>query len=220
MTFVLSAVRPEPRPLRATPAQERVRFDALAMLMTGIALGFAAAKVFSSFLADASVAAGLGLGPAGLLVAASGAIAITARLSVGVLADRRMGSQLDVVAWMLASGAVGFALLATGRPTGMVAGTVLVGAGAWGYNGLFYLSVTRLMRGRPAAGTGLMLSGASAGGAIGPVVFGVIVDRASYGPAWLVVAVWVLLAACCMRSAEVRLTDRGDVGLTDVWMRQ
>lgn len=216
MTFVLAGVRPEPPPPRATVAEERVRLDALALLMTGIALGFAAAKVFSSFLADASVAAGLGLGPAGLLLAASGAIAITARLAVGVLADRRAGSQLGVVAWMLASGAAGFALLATGRPAGMVAGTVLVGAGAWGYNGLFYLSVTRLMPARPAAGTGLMLSGASAGGAIGPVVFGFLVDRISYGPAWLVVAVWVLLAAGCMRSAEIRLTDRRNLELTDL----
>lgn len=181
-----------------------------APLIVAISLGFAAAKVFSSFLADAGVVAGLGLGTAGLLVATSGGIAVTSRLAVGALADRREGSQLGLVAAMLASGAFGFAMLATGRPAGMVVGTVLVAAGAWGYNGLFYLSITRLMPTRPATGTGIMLSGASVGGAIGPVVFGAVAERTSYGPAWTLVAIWVLLAALCMRQADIRLRENAE----------
>jgi len=39
------------------------------------------------------------------------------------------------------------------------------------------------------------------------VVFGAVAERTSYGPAWTLVAIWVLLAALCMRRADIRLRE-------------
>jgi predicted MFS family arabinose efflux permease len=187
---------------------------AVMLLMIGMALGFGAVKVFGTFIVDAAVAAGMTPAAAGLLLAGGSALAITTRLVVGVVADRRGGAQLPAVVLMLVVGAVGFVLLAPATPATMVAGTVLVAGGAWGYNGLFYLSMTRLRRQAPAAITGVMLAGSSVGGVIGPIVFGVLAERSSYSATWGLVGAWTLVGAAAMGAAELRLRATNLVSAT------
>ena len=45
-----------------------------------------------------------------------------------------------------------------------------------------------------AAATGITQTGASGGAALGPLVFGLVVEATSYGTAWLVSSVIALLA--------------------------
>lgn len=190
----------------ATPRRLRdeVPVAALALLAIGMALGFGAVKVFGTFLVEANVTAGLRPALAGLLLSVGGALAIVARLVLGRMADGREGHQLRLVVGMLLAGAIGFGVLALQRPVAMVVGTTVVAVGAWGYNGLFYLSMTRLT---DAAGaiTGTMLGAASIGGAVAPVLFGLVVDRGSYTVGWLMTGSWVLLAAVVMHLAYLRL---------------
>lgn len=194
------------RPMPLAPVLPR---GVLALLLTGIALGFGAVKVFSAFIVDAGVMAGFRPGTAGMLLAVGSGLAVVARLGVGVLVDRRGVEELRLVAVMLASGAAGFFLLALGRPLAMLVGVAGVALGAWGYNGVFYLAMTRLLRESPGAITGVMLSGASVGGVVAPVVFGLVVSRFSYALAWGLVGGWTLLGAVAMRVASARVLESG-----------
>ena len=218
--FVLSAMlslasmlivpRTETEPDHQSPSSGtgKLPFRVAAMLVTGMALGFGAVKVFGTFLVDAGVDAGIAPATAGLVLAGGSALAITARLFVGHRADRGNGEHLRTVTMMLLVGAVGFGLLAVQRPLMMIAGTVLVAMGAWGYNGLFYLSVTRLLRDSPAAVSGVMLAGSSVGGVIAPVLFGVVAERYSYSWAWPIVAGWTVLAAVAIARANAMLAPK------------
>lgn len=186
--------------------REEVPGAALALLAIGMALGFGAVKVFGTFLVEANVTAGLSPALAGLLLSMGSGLAIVARLVLGRIADRREGHQLRLVVGLLLMGAIGFGVLALQRPGAMVVGTMVVAVGAWGYNGLFYLSMTRLTD-APGALTGAMLGAASVGGAVAPVVFGLVAERGSYTAGWLMTGSWVLLAAVVMHVAYLRLAS-------------
>ena len=78
-----------------------------------------------------------------------------ARVLVGWLADRRTGGHLRIVTAMMATGAVGMALFATGTTAAFVAGTALVFALGWSWPGLHHLrrraaQPLRARRSRPA----------------------------------------------------------------------
>lgn len=171
---------------------------AMGALLVGVAGGFGAVKIFSSFLVDASVQAGMGEATAGLVLSVASVVAVVARLTVGLFADRWAGSLWPLVVVMLLVGAGGFALIAVDRPLLMAPGAVIVGVGAWGYNGLLHLSMVRTLSHRPATITGLLLAGASTGGVVGPVVFGAVVERSSYPIGWMGVTSLVLLAAALL----------------------
>ncbi len=190
-----------PRAAGARPTLDRsVRVP----LLIGAALGFGAVKVFATFVVDGGVEAGLSPATAGLVLSAASALAVASRLTVGLVADRRSGHQLGMVAAMLGVGSLGFVLLALSRPGPVVAGALVVAAGAWGYNGLFYLSVTRLLTAAPGTITGLVLSSSSVGGVLAPLAFGLVVDRWSYTVGWGATAAWGLVAAGMLRVAHLR----------------
>lgn len=199
----LAAARPGPQ--ATSPSAVARRADrrllvspAMGALLLGVAGGFGAVKIFSSFLVDASVQAGMGEATAGLVLSVASVVAVVARLSAGLLADRWSGSLWPLVVVMLLVGAAGFALLAADRPLLMMLGAVTVGVGAWGYNGLLHLSMVRTLSHRPATMTGLLLAGASTGGVVGPIAFGTIVERTSYPVGWAGVVAVVLVATALL----------------------
>ncbi len=166
----------------------------LVVLACAMALGSSAATSLGAFVVPACVAAGFRPGTAGLLAALGSVVGLGARLVAGVRADRRGGRHLRAVALMLASGSIGYLGLALGsRAVDVVAVAVAFGA-AWGWPGLFNLAIVRTHDHAPGWATGVTQTGAYAGGALGPFVFGTIVGHLSYGPAWLVDAGLALAA--------------------------
>jgi MFS family permease len=157
----------------------------LILLALGIGLGSAAAVPLGAFTVESGVAAGLQVGFAGFLLAAGGVVGIVARLALGWLADRRSAGHLRIVATMLIAGTAGFVLLATGVSWLFVIGTLLAFGAGWGWHGLFNFAVVKYNPNAPAAATGITQTGASAGSAAGPLLFGVIAESTSYGIAWL-----------------------------------
>jgi hypothetical protein len=99
---------------------------------------------------------------------------------------------------MLIAGTAGFVLLATGVSWLFVLGTVLAFGAGWGWHGLFNFAVVKYNRNAPAAATGFTQTGAAAGSAAGPFLFGVIVESASYGTAWLSAAAAALVAVAAI----------------------
>jgi MFS family permease len=96
------------------------------------------------------------------------------------------GGRLRLVATMLGIGVVGFALLATGDSGLILPGALLAFGAGWGWPGLFNFAVVKTNPRAPAAATGITQTGASGGAALGPLVFGLVVEATSYDAAWLV----------------------------------
>lgn len=187
------------RPGRRRRAERRREGDAatsaLLVVAAGAGLGAAADNALGAFLVESAVADGLGPGAAGLLLALGSAVNIAARLAAGLLADRRDGGHLPVVATMLALGAVGLVLLAVGGLPALVVGTVLGFGLGWSWPGLLTFAVVRLNPGAPAAATSITQTGVFVGGAVGPLGFGLLLSQASYAVAWLAAAACLLLGA-------------------------
>jgi MFS family permease len=170
----------------------------LILLALGIGLGSAAAVPLGAFIVASGVDAGLRVEFAGILLAAGGAVGIVVRLALGWLADRRSAGHLRIVAAMLIVGTAGFGLLATGVSWLFVLGTILAFGAGWGWHGLFNFAVVKYNPNAPAAATGITQTGAAAGSAAGPLLFGVIVESTSYGTAWLSAGAGALVAVAAI----------------------
>lgn len=172
-----------------------VRTGPLVLLAVGIGLGSTAATPLGAFIVESAVAAGIEAGQAGLLLALGSAAGITIRVTFGYLADGMGGGRLRLVAGMLGAGAIGFAMLATGMGSLLVIGTVLAFGAGWGWPGLFNFAIVKTNPGAPAAATGITQTGASGGAALGPLIFGLVLQATGYTTAWLVCGAIALLSA-------------------------
>ncbi len=198
------------RPRQAS--EKDVRTASLVLLALGIGLGSTAATPLGAFIVESSVAAGLRVGTAGLLLALGSAFGIAVRIAFGHLADGMTGGRLRLVAAMLGFGVVGFVLLATGVDSLLVLGTLLAFGAGWGWPGLFNFAVVLTNPRAPAAATGITQTGASGGAALGPLVFGLVAEASSYGVAWLVsgaIALAALVAILVGRRMVLR--DRATI---------
>ncbi len=158
----------------------------LVVLALGLGLGSTAATPLGAFIVESSVAAGMRVETAGWLLAAGSIAGIGVRVIFGYLADGMSGGRLRLVAGMLVVGTAGFVMLATRTEGLLVIGTLLAFGAGWGWPGLFNFAVVKSNPGAPAAATGITQTGASAGAAAGPLLFGLVVGATSYSVGWLV----------------------------------
>jgi MFS family permease len=171
-----------------------------ALVVLGIAamLAAGAANGLGTFLVDSGVARGVAPGPAGLALTLGGAVCATARVLGGWQADRFPGRQVGVIAGLLATGAIGLALLAVSGTPALVAG-VLLGFGlGWAWPGLMNFAVVRLHPQAPAAATSITQTGIYAGGCVGPLCLGAIAAAAGYPTMWVIASVSMVTAAGLM----------------------
>lgn len=179
------------------PVGRRVDVPMGPLVVLAAAVGFAAAAngTLATFVVSAGVDAGLGESAAGLVLTLGSAAGISMRLVVGARADRRGGRHLPVVSLLLAGGALGYFLLAPGLVVTHLLGALVAFGSGWAWPGLFNLAVVRLNPTAPAAATGITQTGVYVGGLTGPILFGVVVDSAGYGLAWLLAGTASALAA-------------------------
>ncbi len=85
-------------------------------------------------------------------------------------------------------------MLASGVEALLVVGVLLAFGAGWGWPGLFNFAVVKSNPGAPAAATGVTQTGASAGAALGPLIFGFVVQASSYSTAWMLCGVFALLS--------------------------
>ena len=189
--------------------EKDARARSLFLLALGIGLGSAAATPLGAFLVESSVAVGLRVETAGLLLASGSAANIVVRVAFGRLADGMSGGRLLLVAAMLAVGIAGFGMLATGEAVLILPGALLAFVAGWGWPGLFNFAVVKTSPGAPAAATGITQTGASGGAAVGPLVFGLVAEVASYDVAWLVCGATALGAlVAILTGRRLLLRDR------------
>jgi predicted MFS family arabinose efflux permease len=175
---------PAPRPSRA-----------LIVTAVGAALASAGPNSLGAYLVASAVDAGIAEGAAGLLAAAGSGVSLLARVALGERADRRRDYGFAAVVALLATGSIGFALLATGAVVPFVLGAFVAFALGWGWPGLFNLAVVDLNREAPGAATGVTQSGIYIGAAAGPAAYGLVSAEAGYSAAWAVSGALCVVAA-------------------------
>jgi predicted MFS family arabinose efflux permease len=164
-------------------------------LAAGAGLGAGASNSVGAFFVLHALDVGVNVGTAGLLLALGGITNIVARLVLGWQADRRASGHLQRVSMMMVGGAVGVLLLAVADGLVVLAiGTVLAFGVGWGYNGLLHLGTMRLYGHAAASVTGVMQAAQFVGAVAGPLTVGFLVERVSFLAAWMMVALWLVLA--------------------------
>jgi MFS family permease len=148
--FVAAAVGPPPpRTPGRVERHDRSKPDALAhrpmliLLAISFGLAFSASSVVLAFYVDSAVQAGTSQRYAGLVFAGASLTAIVTRLVAGVACDRFAFAPLRLCAALLATGALGLVLLATGDPAVITLGAVVALAGTWGFPGVFWYALVR-----------------------------------------------------------------------------
>ena len=159
-------------------------------------LGAAAANSFGAFVVDSTISSGVTAGVAGVALAVGSLAGIGARIFWGWSADRRTGGHLRMVAVLMAGGAVLVGGLAVADdPVLLVVLVVAICCTGWSWPGLFSFAIVVRNPGAAASASGFLMTGIYAGGVVGPLAFGVTVDRAGYGPAWIAAGLTLLCAA-------------------------
>lgn len=182
------------------------------MTVLAVAFGFGASTiyVFASFNVPYSMTQGFDTSSAGALAAAGGFLALLVRLGAGICNDRYPSAQqLRVVGLMLLVSGSGYAVVAFGGRSTLIPATLVVFAAGSGWNGLALHALVRAFPEQATRATGAGLTGAYLGGAIGPPVFGLLVDSLGYAVAWVCVLAFAVAAGVMMllgwvmtRSAE------------------
>ena len=162
-------------------------------LFTGI--GTMASGPIITFTVRTLVEAGLSPATAGTLFAAASVVALGIRVGGGYLCDRHGIGGIVFAGTLLAVGAAGMTLMATGHAIVAVPGTFIALGAGWGWFGLLLLGVAQVAPRRAGRMTGVMQSAGAAGAAVGPSVFGFLADGAGYGAAWTTMAVTTAISA-------------------------
>jgi len=171
-----------------------------ALVVIGLAatLAAAAANALGTFLVDSAVERGIAPGPAGLALTMGSLVCVLARIGGGWQADLLPGRQVGVIAGLLATGAIGLALLAVPGTAALVVGVVLGFGLGWSWPGLMNFAVVRLHPQAPAAATSITQTGVYAGGCIGPLALGALAAAAGYPAMWTAAAAAMVSASALM----------------------
>lgn len=187
---LVPTVRPGAVPGGSGARAPAPRLTPLWVLAVGSAFGAAGGNVLGGFLVPYAVATGLEPSHAGALSAAGSATGAATRIALGEHADRRGGRHLLRVAALSALGAVGFAVLAWGGGgmLGLLAGAALAYVAGWSWAGLLGHAVALAHPDAPARATAVTQGGVALGGALGPLVGGLIVRAEGFAAGWLLAA--------------------------------
>jgi MFS family permease len=206
--LLLWSVWSVPAPAVSTPDPPAAAGPTVAASLLPLAiaagLGSAAGNSVAVFLVDSGVRmTGLAEGSAGVVYAAASLAGIVARIGFGWLVDSPRGPHpLVLASWLLASGAVGHLLMATGSPPLFVLGGIVGFGLGWGWPGLVQLAAVRHRPGAAARATGTVMTGFATGSLLGPLVFGQLVHREGYP------ALWLATTCLCVASSLLLLVLR------------
>jgi MFS family permease len=169
------------------------------MLTFGLMFAMAAGSTLGAFTVETGVAQGFDVRAASLMLTLGSICSVVLRVAIGRLSDTWKGGHFEFVAGLLAVGSIGYVLLGLGSTPATIIGIPIAFGSGWAFNGLFWFAALRLDPDSPGTTAGVIMPGGMAGGVFGPILFGTIVERLGYGPAWITVACFALLAAALIR---------------------
>ncbi|MGF1599467.1 MAG: nitrate/nitrite transporter [Acidimicrobiales bacterium] len=179
------------------------------LLLAGVGV-FASTAVgtLSPFLVRAATEVGYSTSAAGILLSIAAASLIVSRVVWGAVLDRSGREPVAVVFVMLTVGAVGYALLASSSMGLFAVGAVVAYSFGWAWPGVQFLAGVRLWPGNPGEASGVLQLGAFAGATIGPLGFGLVVERSGFGLGYTLSAVVATVAAGLAALLARRLAHR------------
>ena len=189
---------PEPQPAPQAEASGRFAHVRLAPLFVfGASATLASSAVFSAaaFFVVNSESAGISEDSAGLLLSATSAGVIAARILLGVMADRGRTGDILTVAVLLVASSGGYALMAADTPWLYALGGQIAIILGWSWPALMVLALIRMNLHAPGLASSFAVGGLNLGAVVGPAAFGAISDAASSSVALVVAAVWTFAAA-------------------------
>lgn len=148
-----------------------------------------------AFYVESAVANGASPAVAGTFLSLGSLVGVILRIGWGWIADRHARSHFVILPTLLGLGAIAFTLLGmvTTTPTLLLA-TVFVFATGWAWPSVLNFAVVQRSRRAPGVASGILGTGQFGGGILGPLVFGLIVERASYRAAWATAAAMIAIA--------------------------
>lgn len=161
----------------------------------GFGLGSSAAASLGAYTVSTAVASGMSEGAAGILVAIGSVVGLASRVLVGGWSDRRRGSQLDLVNWMLIVGGVGFLMLGVLNKWVMLIAVPVSFATGWAWLGSYNLAMVRLNPVAPGAAVGVTQTGAFVGAIVGPAGLGFLAEEYSFTVIWIAAAIASFMSA-------------------------
>lgn len=178
--------------------------DARSLRILSLAFGFAnaASSTIPVFYVTAAVDAGIATSAAGVTLAIASSSAGATRLLLGIVADRMFTGHLRLCGILLASSAVGFGLLANGRPALATVGVVLALTASWGFSGLFWFTLVRSDPLTAGAVSGKVAPPALFASSLSPLIFGLIAQRSGFMDGWIFATIMAMLAATGMFVGE------------------
>jgi predicted MFS family arabinose efflux permease len=114
---------------------------------------------------------------------------------IGRLSDRRKGSQLDLVSWMLTLGGLAYLMLGSVTDWVVLLAVPIAFATGWAWLGSYNLAMVRLNPLAPGLAVGITQTGAFVGAIIGPVSLGYLAQEHSFAAAWVAAAIASFAAA-------------------------
>jgi predicted MFS family arabinose efflux permease len=184
------------RPARTAHGLDRPPVRALLISMLAVLLASAVLTSLSAYVAPWAFEVGLTPAQAGMLIAVGSALNIIARLVGGYLADRRQGRNFPWVAAQMLIGAVAVGAISVPETVSLVPATMIAMAVGWSWPGVMLYAVVRVGRDAPGMASAFVQTGAFAGGAAGPLMFGLLIDLAGYTVTWWVAGTALLAASC------------------------
>ena len=165
------------------------------LLLAGVGV-FASIAVgtLNPFLVRAGIEVGYSTGAAGILLSVAAASLIVARITWGAVLDRTGLEPVTAVFMLLMVGAVGYGLLASGSTGRFAVGAVIAYAFGWAWPGVQFLAGVRLWPENPGEASGLLQLGAFVGATIGPLGFGLVVERSGFGVGYSLAALMAAIA--------------------------
>ena len=181
------------------PRQRGAFTGSVRVLTFGLMFAMAAGSTLGAFTVETGVAQGFDVRTASLMLTLGSICSMILRVAIGRLSDNWKDGHFDFVAGLLAVGSIGYVMLGLGSTAATVIAIPIAFGAGWAFNGLFWFAALRLRPDAPGATAGVIMPGGMAGGVFGPILFGNIVERAGYGPAWVTTAGFALLAAFLIR---------------------
>lgn len=157
-----------------------------------------------AFTVSSAVASGLGAAAAGRVLAISSLLGMVARVGVGRVVDRMGWEPLRAAGWLLVLGSASVLLLAAPSEAMAVLGSIAAFVFGWGWPGVLFFGVVHWFPQAPGGATGRVQTGGSIGTAIGPLLIGIVAERAGYQTAWALVGAAGGLAAVVLLSVVPR----------------
>lgn len=193
------------------PAPEGItRTRDLLYLAVGSSFATWGAIALGTYLVSATVDLGFSASAAGLLQFVGSAVSILARVTAGVITDRTGGRGFGGIVLLAGIGAVAFFALALVDGPAFFVIVVVAFATGWGWPGLMTYTVVRANRASAASASAITQAGVFVGAGSVPIVLGAVIERWSFGGAWMTAAAGLVIAAVAVGSVGWRVNpNRG-----------